>query len=341
MAEQLDRLPVPRSHRPMGFSYGRGRIARRFIHRHRLANDHHYVPLVDAAGTVIALVNPASVSSPAETVTYHPSGTPSASGSANGWPFLYHGMEHESLDPTSSIIQAAARIIARRSRSMSTTGAQGSNGPPGGPGPGGASLPSSAPARPMHPIPEGVFRAPPKGLAPALAQVEASPPSAQNRCSHRTQYQSPSGGVGVRFFELLQDLLGGSPYYPPTTSPTSSGLIAARRQTSAVHSLYWDDSGDRRGNGGSSARFRRRRTVAKSAAAARQLQIAALGEPIALEARNQARVGVLVRNEREGQWTRACTRGVRNRRRVTRGAIFSRNLCGGCSRRTRPTDCDY
>ncbi len=75
----------------------------------------NYVPLVDAAGTVIALVNPASASSPSTTYTYDPSGNPSMAGASSNWPFLYQGMEHESIDPTSSIIQATEHIIARRS----------------------------------------------------------------------------------------------------------------------------------------------------------------------------------------------------------------------------------
>jgi hypothetical protein len=89
--------------------------------RHR-----QFVPQVDAAGTVIALVNPAAASSPAETVTYDPSGTPSASGSANGLPFLYHGMEHESVDPTQYYYSGnGAYYSAQIMRSMSMTGAQG------------------------------------------------------------------------------------------------------------------------------------------------------------------------------------------------------------------------
>jgi hypothetical protein len=87
----------------------------------------NYVPLVDAAGTVIALVNPASPSTKAETVTYDPSGTPSVSGSADGWPFLYHGMEQESIDPSRSFARVArsGRPLRRASRSVLLFGRRG------------------------------------------------------------------------------------------------------------------------------------------------------------------------------------------------------------------------
>jgi len=59
-----------------------------------------WVPLIDASGSTIALVNAASPqSTPATTYTYDPAGTPSASGAANDWPFLYQGGEKEVTDP--------------------------------------------------------------------------------------------------------------------------------------------------------------------------------------------------------------------------------------------------
>jgi hypothetical protein len=58
------------------------------------------VPLLDLDGSAIGLVNAAQVDSgPVTTYTYDPSGNPSASGTANDWPFQYHGMEKEFTDP--------------------------------------------------------------------------------------------------------------------------------------------------------------------------------------------------------------------------------------------------
>jgi hypothetical protein len=92
---------------------------------------------------VIALVNPASASSPSTTYTYDPSGNPSMAGASTNWPFLYQGMEHENVDPTQFYYSGnGAYYSAQIMRSMSMTSAQGTSGPPGGPGPGPASLPS-------------------------------------------------------------------------------------------------------------------------------------------------------------------------------------------------------
>ena len=193
---------------------------------------------------VIALVNPASASSPSTTYTYDPLGNPSIAGASSNWPFLYQGMEHESIDPNQFYYSGnGAYYSAQIMRSMSMTSAQGTSGPGGGRVRDKPAYRQSA-RPPMRSTPEGVFRAPPKGLAPALAQVEASPPSAQNRCSHRTQYQSPSGWRGRSIFELL----AGSPWRKPRLPaqllhrpvPAQS---PARRPASAVYSLYWDDSG--------------------------------------------------------------------------------------------------
>ncbi|MGA7870738.1 MAG: hypothetical protein WCA22_07545 [Candidatus Binatus sp.] len=57
------------------------------------------MPLIDASGSTIALVNAASTQSqPATTYTYDPSGTRTLSGATTLWPFLYGGMEQEPLD---------------------------------------------------------------------------------------------------------------------------------------------------------------------------------------------------------------------------------------------------
>ncbi len=59
-----------------------------------------WVPIIDASGSTIGLVNAASPQSGmATTYTYDPSGTPSANGAANEWPFLYQGREKEFTDP--------------------------------------------------------------------------------------------------------------------------------------------------------------------------------------------------------------------------------------------------
>jgi hypothetical protein len=59
------------------------------------------VPLLDLDGsTTIGLVNAANVDSgPVTTYTYDSSGNPTASGTANDWPFQYQGMEKEFTDP--------------------------------------------------------------------------------------------------------------------------------------------------------------------------------------------------------------------------------------------------
>jgi hypothetical protein len=51
-----------------------------------------WVPLIDASGSAIGLVNAAATQPPAApqtTYTYDPSGTPTLSGATNLWPFLY------------------------------------------------------------------------------------------------------------------------------------------------------------------------------------------------------------------------------------------------------------
>jgi hypothetical protein len=59
-----------------------------------------WVPLIDASGSTLGLVNAASPQSGlVTTYTYDPSGNPTVSGSANEWPFQYQGLEREFTDP--------------------------------------------------------------------------------------------------------------------------------------------------------------------------------------------------------------------------------------------------
>jgi YD repeat-containing protein len=63
-------------------------------------NQTTWVPLIDASGSTIALVNAGNMDAgPVTTYTYDPAGNPTVSGTANDWPFLYQGMEKESTDP--------------------------------------------------------------------------------------------------------------------------------------------------------------------------------------------------------------------------------------------------
>ncbi len=78
------------------------------------SRDIRLVPLIDASGSTIALVNAASTqSAPATTYTYDPAGTPSVSGAANDWPFLYQGGEKEFTDRGHSTIAAAASPFSK------------------------------------------------------------------------------------------------------------------------------------------------------------------------------------------------------------------------------------
>jgi len=115
-----------------------------------------WVPLVDASGTTIALVNKASLqSAPATTYTYDPSGTPSLSGSGNYWPFLYHGMEKEFSDPTPYYYTGNGQFYsAQLVRSLSEVGQTSSSGPGGGSGGAGGGG-GFSPAGMAIPLPSG------------------------------------------------------------------------------------------------------------------------------------------------------------------------------------------
>jgi len=54
------------------------------------------VPLLDASGSTIALVNAAATQSqPSTSYTYDPFGNPTLGGTSSSWPFLYQGAEKE------------------------------------------------------------------------------------------------------------------------------------------------------------------------------------------------------------------------------------------------------
>jgi hypothetical protein len=98
-------------------------------------NSTSVVPLVDASGSTIALVNTASLqSNPQTTYTYDPSGNPSVSGTANYWPFLYHGMEKQPTDPAPYYYGGSGQFHSPTLvRSLSGVGQTSSSGPAGGP----------------------------------------------------------------------------------------------------------------------------------------------------------------------------------------------------------------
>ena len=93
-----------------------------------------WAPLLDASGSTIALVNPASPNAPpATTYIYDPSGVPTLSGQLNNYPFLYQGMEHEFIKPNQFYYSGDGQFYsAQIQRGFSIAGAQGISGP-GGP----------------------------------------------------------------------------------------------------------------------------------------------------------------------------------------------------------------
>jgi len=93
------------------------------------------VPLIDASGSTIGLVNAANVDAGAATTyTYSPSGTPVVSGTTNFWPFLYQGMEQESADAPYYYSGNGQFYSPQLVRSLSEAGQTSSSGP-GGPPP--------------------------------------------------------------------------------------------------------------------------------------------------------------------------------------------------------------
>ena len=114
-----------------------------------------WVPLIDASGSTIGLVNAANVNAgPVTTYTYDPSGTPSVTGSANDWPFQYNGMEKELTDPSTYYYTGLGQFYSPQlSRSLSEVGETSSSqgacpsgndiGAPSGSSGSGLSIPSS------------------------------------------------------------------------------------------------------------------------------------------------------------------------------------------------------
>ncbi len=94
-----------------------------------------WVPLIDASGSTIALVNAASTgSSPTTTYTYDPSGNPTENPTGNTWPFLYQGLEKEPSDPAPLYYSGGGQFYnPQLVRSLSEQGQTSSNGSGGGP----------------------------------------------------------------------------------------------------------------------------------------------------------------------------------------------------------------
>ncbi len=199
----------------------------------------NWVPLIDASGSTIALVNPAPPNSPpATTYTYDPSGTPTMSGSSNNYPFLYHGMEHEFVEPTNAYYYTGdgAYYSAQIMRSLSLTSAQGTSGPGGGP----------APDRAHHHSHHGGAGGESRGAAinghvnaAAIAQDGADP--------------DPNGGEEItpqeaqqwfqQWADALEDILnfltgglfgGGGPSLPPNYYLFQQRLMDKRHELSAI-----------------------------------------------------------------------------------------------------------
>jgi hypothetical protein len=93
------------------------------------------VPLLDLDGSTIGLVNAANVDAgPVTNYTYDPSGNPTASGTANDWPFQYQGMEKEFTDPAPYYYNGNGQFYSPQMvRSLSEAGQTSAGGTGGGP----------------------------------------------------------------------------------------------------------------------------------------------------------------------------------------------------------------
>jgi hypothetical protein len=121
-----------------------------------------WVPLIDASGSTLGLWNAASPQSGlATTYTYDPSGTPTASGAANEWPFQYQGMEKEFTDPGPYYYSGSGQFYSPQFvRSLSEAGETSSSqgacpsrnaiGAPSDSSGGGLNFPSGAFAQPEN-----------------------------------------------------------------------------------------------------------------------------------------------------------------------------------------------
>ena len=104
------------------------------------------MPLLDLDGSTIGLVNAANVDAgPVTHYTYDPSGNPTASGTANDWPFQYQGMEKEFTDPAQYYYSGSGQFYSPQMvRSLSEVGQTGTQGSGGGPAGSGIAVPSGS-----------------------------------------------------------------------------------------------------------------------------------------------------------------------------------------------------
>jgi hypothetical protein len=103
-----------------------------------------WVPLLDADGSTIALVNAAQVNSPPETsYKYDPYGGTTVSGATNSWPLQYKGWEHVVTDPAQLDYSGGGQFYNPQiQRALSETQATTISGAPSGPGGVSGSSPS-------------------------------------------------------------------------------------------------------------------------------------------------------------------------------------------------------
>ena len=88
-----------------------------------------WVPLIDASGSTLGLVNAANVAGGAVTTyTYDPSGTPTRNGATNLWPFLYKGLEQETIDAPYYYTGSGQFYSPQMVRSLSGAGETGTSG---------------------------------------------------------------------------------------------------------------------------------------------------------------------------------------------------------------------
>ena len=183
-----------------------------------------WVPLIDASGSTLGLVSAASPQSGiATTYTYDPSGTSSATGAANEWPFQYQGREKEFTDPGPYYYSGSGQFYSPQFvRSLSETGQTSSSGPSGGPagnasaGPSGGSFSpnfSTSPQESGEALGVGAGAA--AGTAGFIAAYNAFLVAAEGAS---LGYLTPVVVVSLiaeGLFELFDDLFGGSDN-PPT-----------------------------------------------------------------------------------------------------------------------------
>ena len=85
-----------------------------------------WVPLIDSGLDDRAGERGECDTGPVTTYTYDPSGTPSVTGTANDWPFLYDGTENEFTDPASLVLQRLGQfygpLIMRELAQVDATG---------------------------------------------------------------------------------------------------------------------------------------------------------------------------------------------------------------------------